>query len=63
MKRTALFFWIAGVAGDALTDRNMSGCIAQSVDATDFRETRIFTRFRFCSAVLTVAAIIVCSTL
>lgn len=62
MKRTALNFWVAGVAGDALTDWNMSGCIAQSVDATDFRGTRIFARFRFCFTILTVAAIIVRST-
>lgn len=63
MKRTALNVWISGVAGDALTDRNVSGCIAQSVDATDFREARILARSRFCFAVLAVGAIIVCGTL
>lgn len=51
--------WIAGVAGDALADRNVSGGIAQSVDAADFREASIFARFRFRSAVLAVGAIVV----
>lgn len=63
MTRTALNVWISGVAGDALTHRDVSGCIAQSVDATDFREARVLARSRFRFAVLTVGAIIVCSAL
>lgn len=57
--RTALNFWIAGIASDALADGYVSGRIAQSVDATHFRQTRLFACPRFRSAVLTVAAIIV----
>lgn len=59
LERTALNIWIAGVAGDALTDRIVSGGIAQSVDATDFGETTIFARLRFRSATLAVGTIIV----
>lgn len=46
-----------------MTNRNMSGCIAQRIDAADFGEASIFACFCVRSAILTVGTIIVRCTL